>query len=56
MAAADWGIALVGLGGIARQHLEGYRRRGLRVVAAVDVDPAAVATLPERWSAMWGRP
>ena len=56
MAAKDWGIGLVGLGGIARQHLEGYRRQGLRLAAATDVDAATVAGLPQRWSAQWKQP
>jgi predicted dehydrogenase len=37
MSRADWGIAVVGLGGIALQHLEGYRRQGLKVVGGADV-------------------
>lgn len=56
MDVTDWGIAMVGLGGIARQQLEAYRRQGLRVVAGVDVDPDAVAALPDRWSKQWQRP
>jgi predicted dehydrogenase len=37
MAREDWGIAVVGLGGIAFHHLEGYRRQGLTVVGGADV-------------------
>jgi len=40
MARSDWGIGVVGLGGISRQHLEGYRRKGLRVVGGAEIDEA----------------
>jgi len=40
MARSDWGIGLVGLGGIARSHLEGYRRQGLKVVGGAEIDGA----------------
>ncbi|MCS6861922.1 MAG: Gfo/Idh/MocA family oxidoreductase [Abditibacteriales bacterium] len=40
MARSDWGIGIVGLGGIARQHLEGYRRQGLKVVGGAEIDEA----------------
>lgn len=36
----DWGIGIVGLGGIALlHHLAGYRRHGLRVVGGADINP-----------------
>lgn len=38
MALEGWGIAVVGLGGIAQHHLEGYRRQGLTVVGGADPD------------------
>ena len=38
MARSEWGIGVVGLGGIAHQHLESYRRRGLTVAGGMDVD------------------
>jgi predicted dehydrogenase len=37
----DWGIGIVGLGGIAGQHLKAYQARGLPVVAGADPDPRA---------------
>jgi predicted dehydrogenase len=40
VARQDWGILIVGLGGISHQHLEGYRRQGLKVVAGADPDEA----------------
>jgi len=39
MANQDWGIAVIGLGGISRSHLEGYRRQKLNVIGGMDVDP-----------------
>ena len=38
MARLDWGIGIVGLGGIAQQHLTAYRARGLRVVGGAEPD------------------
>jgi predicted dehydrogenase len=38
MARSDWGIGLVGLGNIAQQHLEGYRRQGLTVLGGADIN------------------
>ncbi|MBW3621885.1 MAG: Gfo/Idh/MocA family oxidoreductase [Armatimonadetes bacterium] len=38
MSREEWGIAVVGLGGIARHHLQSYQSRGLRVVGGADVD------------------
>lgn len=36
MARSDWGIGLVGLGGIAAHHLRNYRARGLKVVGGAE--------------------
>ncbi len=38
MARSDWGIGVVGLGGITRSHLEGYRRQGLKVIGGAEID------------------
>jgi len=35
---SEWGIGIIGLGGISLVHLEGYRRQNLRVVAGADPD------------------
>ncbi|MDA1190998.1 MAG: Gfo/Idh/MocA family oxidoreductase [Candidatus Poribacteria bacterium] len=40
MNAERWGIGVVGLGGIAQHHLEGYKRRGLKVVAGAEPNAA----------------
>lgn len=42
-------IALVGCGGIAKHHLEGYRDRGLQVVAFCDPDRAAAERLRDQF-------
>ncbi|HEX6972605.1 MAG TPA: Gfo/Idh/MocA family oxidoreductase [Limnochordia bacterium] len=44
MARQDWGIGIVGLGGISRQHVEGYRRQGLRIVGGADINPDRAAS------------
>ncbi len=49
MARSEWGIGLVGLGGIAQQHLEGYRRRGLNVIGGADINPEQAAATQERF-------
>ena len=36
MATSDWGIGIIGLGGISLTHLEAYKRRGLNVIAGAD--------------------
>lgn len=38
--ATSKGIGIVGLGGIALNHLDAYKKRGFRVVAGQDVNPA----------------
>lgn len=50
MAKEDWGIGVIGLGGIARQHLEGYRRQGLTVIGGVDPDPTRRREIEEAFS------
>ena len=32
MAREEWGIGIVGLGGVAQQHLTAYQARGFQVV------------------------
>lgn len=39
------GIGIVGLGGIAQNHLAAYRKRGFNVVAGQDVNPAIFETI-----------
>ena len=39
MATEQWGIGIVGLGGIANTHLTAYRNLGLKVVGGADIDP-----------------
>ena len=50
MALSDWRIGLVGLGGIAQQHLEGYRRQGLKVIGGADINPERAAATKERFN------
>lgn len=49
MARADWGIGIVGLGGIAGHHLESYRKEGLTVLGGADVDEARARAMGERF-------
>ncbi len=35
---SEWGIGIIGLGGISMGHLEGYRRQNLKVIAGADPD------------------
>lgn len=48
---APFDVALVGCGGVARMHLEGYARHPerVRVVAACDPDPARRRAAQEEW-------
>lgn len=46
---SEWGIGIVGLGGISRQHLTAYRARGLRVVAGADPDPRTHEPIREEY-------
>ncbi|GIX06784.1 MAG: oxidoreductase [Candidatus Poribacteria bacterium] len=48
MALNDWGIGIAGLGGIAEQHLQGYRHRGLKVVAGAEPNPSRRQAMQER--------
>lgn len=50
MARSDWGIGLVGLGGIAQQHLEGYRRQGLNVIGGADINEEQAKATKERFN------
>ena len=45
----DRGIGIIGLGGIALNHLAAYRARGFRVVAGHDVSPAAFPRVREEF-------
>lgn len=48
MTRSKYGIGVVGLG-IGQQHLEAYRRRGLRVAAICDLDDALCARTAEKF-------
>lgn len=50
MARSDWGIGLVGMGGIAQFHLEGYKRQGLKVIGGADIDKQRAKATKERFS------
>ncbi|MES2202320.1 MAG: Gfo/Idh/MocA family oxidoreductase [candidate division FCPU426 bacterium] len=43
------GIGVIGVGGIAVQHLEAYRNKGFKVVAGYDVSDAAFAMIREKF-------
>jgi len=49
MALSDWGIGLVGLGNIAQQHLEGYKRQGLNVLGGADLSEERAKSTKERF-------
>ncbi len=49
MAYEQWGIGIVGLGGISNMHLTAYRNAGLQVVGGADIDPARVETMKVKW-------
>ncbi|AIE86266.1 Gfo/Idh/MocA family protein [Fimbriimonas ginsengisoli] len=49
MKAEEFGIGMVGLGGIANVHLEAYQGEGLRVVGGADPDPAARKAKEDRF-------
>lgn len=49
MARSDWGIGLVGLGGISRHHLEGYAIQGLKVVGGADISLERVKSAQEQF-------
>jgi predicted dehydrogenase len=51
----DYGIGLVGCGGIARgAHLPAYRQFGYRVVGCCDIDPEAVRAVQEQFGVPFG--
>src|SRR5687768_6262074 len=52
MASSDWGIGVVGLGGIAQQHLTAYHRQGLRVVGGAEPDEERRSRTAERFG-LW---
>ncbi|MCS7225142.1 MAG: Gfo/Idh/MocA family oxidoreductase [Armatimonadetes bacterium] len=49
MSRQDWGIGLIGLGGIANTHLQAYLNAGLKVVGGADVDKERLRLMKERW-------
>jgi predicted dehydrogenase len=49
MAVTDWGIGLIGLGGIAHQHLTAYQAEGFRVVGGTDPSSEARARIAGRF-------
>lgn len=49
MAYEQWGIGIVGLGGIANVHLQAYRDARFNVVGGADIDAERVETMRERW-------
>jgi predicted dehydrogenase len=49
MARSDWGIGIVGLGGIANTHIQAYRNAGLKIVGGADVDEQRAKAMKERW-------
>lgn len=50
MARSDWGIGLVGLGNIAQNHLEGYRRQGLTVLGGSDINEEQAKATKKRFN------
>lgn len=50
MALEQWGIGIVGLGGIANVHLQAYRNAGLKVVGGADIDPERVKLMQQKWT------
>jgi len=49
MAISDWGIGIVGLGGISLTHLEAYKRRGFNVIAGADPNDRNFETIRTRF-------
>ncbi|MCS6831774.1 MAG: Gfo/Idh/MocA family oxidoreductase [Armatimonadota bacterium] len=45
----EWGIGIVGLGGISNVHLQAYRNVGLKVVGGADIDPERVKLMQTKW-------
>jgi predicted dehydrogenase len=50
VARTDWGIGIVGLGGIANAHLQAYRDAGLKVVGGADIDAQRAEAMREKWA------
>ena len=50
MARSDWGIAVIGLGGIAQAHLTAYQKFGLNVVGGAELDESRLKTTVERFN------
>lgn len=49
MAREEWGIGIVGLGGIAQQHLTAYQARGFRVIGGAEPDEGRRRRTGERF-------
>ena len=49
MAISDWGIGIIGLGGISLTHLEAYKRRGFNVIAGADPNDRNFETIRTRF-------
>jgi len=49
MARSDWGIGIVGLGGIANTHIQAYRNAGLKIVGGADIDEQRAKVMQEKW-------
>jgi len=50
MAYEQWGIGIVGLGGIANTHLQAYRDAELKVVGGADIDAERVTLMGAKWN------
>lgn len=49
MSRSDWGIGLVGLGGIAQQHLAGYIKQGLTFLGGADINEEQAKATQKRF-------
>ncbi|MGQ9461458.1 MAG: Gfo/Idh/MocA family protein [Candidatus Fervidibacter sp.] len=49
MARSDWGIGIIGLGGIANTHIQAYKNAGLKIIGGADIDVERTKTMKERW-------
>ena len=47
-------VGVIGTGGIARTHLEGYRSAGVDIVALCDVDAIVLAERQQSWEVAAG--
>lgn len=50
MSRSDWGIGLVGLGGISKFHLEGYKIQGLKVIGGSDINLERAKLVQEQFN------